>query len=124
MPVTRNAAAVPSADKEDALVVAVTRDGRVYLSPGLTGGSWLETDRISPADLADKVRSEMAERADKRLYIKADARTPYGKVVAVLDAVRTSGVPGLTLLTDQRAPSEAGKLVTPTGLEMLMVSSR
>ena len=124
LPATSNAVAVPSADKQDALVVAVTRDGRVYISPGLTGGSWLETDLISPADLADKVKSEMATRADKRLYVKADARTPYGKVVAVLDAVRTSGVQGLTLLTDQRGRSEAGKLVTPTGLEMLVVSTR
>lgn len=114
LPATSNAVAVPSADKEDALVVAVTRDGRVYLG----------TDLISPADLADKVKGELATRVDKRLYVKADARTPYANVVAVLDAVRTSGVQGLTLLTDQRGPSEAGKLVTPTGLEMLVVSTR
>ena len=114
LPATSNAVAVPSADKEDALVVAVTRDGRVYLG----------TDLISPADLADKVKSEVATRADKRLYVKADARTPYANVVAVVDAVRTSGVRGLTLLTDQRGPSEAGKLVTPTGIEMLVVSTR
>ena len=114
LPATSNAVAVPSADKEDAFVVAVTRDGRVYLG----------TDLISPADLADKVKSEVATRADKRLYVKADARTPYANVVAVVDAVRTSGVRGLTLLTDQRGPSEAGKLVTPTGIEMLVVSTR
>jgi len=114
LPATSNAVVVPSADKENALVVAVTRDGRVYLG----------TDPISPAHLADKVKSEVATRADKGLYVKADARTPYANVVAVLDAVRTSGVQRLTLLTDQRGPSEAGKLVTPTGLEMLVVSSR
>ena len=114
LPATSNAVAVPSADKQDALVVAVTRDGRVYLG----------TDLISPSDLAAKVKSEMATRADKRLYVKADARTPYANVVAVLDAVQTSGVQRLTLLTDQREPSEAGKLVTPTGLEMLVVSTR
>jgi biopolymer transport protein ExbD/biopolymer transport protein TolR len=111
LPATTNAVAVPNADKEDALVVAVTRDGRVYLG----------TDLISPAELADKVKSEVATRADKRLYVKADARTPYANVVKVLDAVRTSGVQGLTLLTDQREPSEAGKLVTPKGLEMLVI---
>jgi len=114
MPATRNAVPVPSADEEDALVVAVTRDGRVYLG----------TAPVIPADLAGRVKREMAARADKRLYVKADARTPYANVVAVLDAVRTSGVRGLTLLTDQRGPREAGKLVTPTGLEMLVVSAR
>jgi biopolymer transport protein ExbD len=114
LPATSNAVAVPSADKENALVVAVTHDGRVYLG----------TDLISSADLADKVKSEVATRADKKLYVKADARTPYANVVRVLDAVRTSGVQELTLLTDQRQPSEAGKLVTPTGLEMLVASTR
>jgi biopolymer transport protein TolR len=114
LPATSNAVAVPGADKEDALVVAVTRDGRVYLG----------TDLISPADLANKVRSDMATRTDKRLYVKADARTTYANVVVVLDAVRTSGVRGLTLLTDQRGPAEAGKLATPTGLEMLVVLNR
>jgi biopolymer transport protein ExbD len=114
LPATSNAVAVPSADKEDALVVAVTHDGRVYLG----------TDLVSPADLADKVKGELATRADKKLYIKADARTPYANVVKVLDAVRTSGVHELTLLTDQQRPSEAGKLVTPTGLEMLVVLKR
>ena len=66
LPVTSNAVAVPSADKEDALVVAVTLDGRVYLG----------TDLISPAELAAKIKTEMATRADKRLYLKADARNP------------------------------------------------
>jgi biopolymer transport protein TolR len=114
LPATSHAIAVPSADKEDALVVAVTHDGRVYL----------RTDPTSPAELAGKIKSQLDARTDKRLYVKADARTPYANVVAVLDAVRTSGVRGLTLLTDQRGPSEAGKLVTPTGLEMLVVSTR
>ena len=114
LPATSNAVAVPSADNEDALVVAVTHDGRVYLG----------TDLISPADLAGKIKSELATRTDKTLYVKADARTPYANVVKVLDAVRNSGVRRLTLLTDQRGPSEAGKLVTPTGLEMLVVSTR
>ena len=114
LPATNNAVAVPSADKEDALVVAVTYDGRVYLG----------TDLISSADLGGKIKSEMAARADKRLYVKADARTPYANVVNVLDAVRPSGVRGLILLTSQERPSDTGKNVTPTGLEMLVVSTR
>lgn len=111
LPATSNAVAVPSADEENALVVTVTDDGRVYLG----------TDLVSPADLAEKVTNEVATRAHKRLYVKADARTPYANVVKVLDAVRTSGVQQITLLTDQRQPSEAGKLVTPKGLEMLVI---
>ena len=111
LPATRNAVAVPKADKEDALVVAVTHDGRIYLG----------TDQVSFADLAGKVRSEVARRTDKKLYVKADARTPYENVVKVLDAVHTSGVQELALLTDQREPSEAGKLVTPKGLEMRVI---
>ena len=111
MATTSNAVAVPSADKEDALVVTVTRDGRVYSG----------TEPIDPADLANQLKREVGRRADKRLYVKADARTPYANVVKVLDAARTSCAHELTLLTEQREPSEAGKLVTPKGLEMLLI---
>ena len=111
LPVTNSAVIVPNADKEDALVVAVTYDGSMYLG----------INPISPSALVEKIRNDLAGRTKKELYIKADARTSYASVVKVLDAVRTAGVEGITLLTDQRDPSALGTLVPPKGLEMLVV---
>jgi biopolymer transport protein TolR len=114
LPVTSNAKPVPNADNEDALVVTVTYDGKVYL--GVTP--------VTTAELGEKVKQALSNRAEKTLYIKGDSRTTYGSVVKVLDSVRTAGVEGLTLLTAQRDTEEPGTLVPPKGLEMLMVYPR
>ena len=109
--VTSNAVAVPNADKQDALVVALTADGSVYL-----GG-----DRLPTPALAERVRSILSTRNEKTLYVKADARTPYGSVIEVIDAVRKSGVEGFTFLTAQRDAADQRTLVPPKGLEMRVV---
>jgi biopolymer transport protein ExbD len=113
MAVTRNAVAVPSADTRDAVVVALTADGTAYL-----GG-----DQLTTTALAEKVRSILSSRNEKTLYIKADARVPYARLVEIIDAVQKSGVEGLTLLTAQPDPTDQGsRLVPPKGLEMRVVN--
>ena len=115
MPATRNAVAVPNADRQDALVVALTADGTAYLS----------VDRVPTPALADRVRNILSTRSEKTLYIKADARVPYGRLVEVIDAVQTSGVEGVTLLTAQQDATDQGnKLVPPKGLEMRVVHQK
>ena len=103
--VTHNAVAMPDADKEGALIVAVTHSGSVYFG----------IDPITPAALAEK-----PGLSGQKLYIKADARTPYANVAKVLDAVRTAGVTSPNLLTGQPETPEPGKLVPPKGLEVLV----
>jgi biopolymer transport protein TolR len=93
---------MPDADKEDALLVAVMKDGRVFFG----------TDLIAPADLTQKVKDRLASRTDKRVFLKADARAKFGAVVEVVDNVRAAGVDQLGLLTDQK---KAGVLAPPTG---------
>jgi len=111
-PVTSNAVAVPNADQQDALVVALTADGSVYLAG----------NRLSASALGDRLRSILSTRNDKTLYIKADARVPYARLVEVIDAVWKSGLEGLTLLTAQRDASDQGsRPVPPKGLEMRVV---
>ena len=115
MPVTSNAVAVPNADTEDALVVALTADGTVYL----------RADRLSTSALAERVSRILSTRKEKTLYIKADARVPYARVVEVIDTVQKSGVEGMTLLTAQPETADQGKkLVAPQGLEMRVVNQR
>ena len=95
LPATRNAVAMPDADQEDALILSVTDDGSVYFG----------VDPISPAALAEKVRDALSNRTERKLYIKADARSPYANVVKVLDAMDTAGVEAPNLLTAQRDSS-------------------
>ena len=93
---------MPDADKEDALLVAVMRDGKVFFG----------TDPINVADLTQKIKDRLANRTDKRVFIKADARAKFGAVVEVVDNVRSAGVDQLGLLTDQK---KAGAVAAPPG---------
>jgi len=79
------------------------------------------TSPIPASDLPAKVKEAWNGRAEKVVYIKADARAPYASVVEVLDALRNADVEGITLLTAQDAPQEPTVPVPPKGLEMLMV---
>lgn len=87
----KNPRAMQDADKEDAVVVAVTRDGKVYLG----------SDQVDPTQLAPKVKDMLAARVDKTVYIKSDSRAKYRDVVDVVDNVRSAGVDTVGLLTDK-----------------------
>jgi biopolymer transport protein ExbD len=108
LPVTSNAIPAPDADLEDAFIVTVTDDGSVYVGISLT----------TTAALAERVKGGLSNRTEKKLYIKADARTPYASVARVLDALRTAGVEAPNLLTAQTGSSEPGTLVSAKGLEV------
>jgi len=86
---------MPDADKEDALLVSITRDNKVYFG----------SEQIQVDNLTGKVKDRLANKADKRVYVKADMRTRFGGVVQVVDAVRAAGVDDLGLLTDQKKTS-------------------
>ena len=88
---TTNPREMPDADKEDAVVVAVTRDGNVFLGATQT----------AVEELSAKVQELVATRIDKTVYIKSDARAKYERVVAVIDEVRSAGVDQLGLLTEE-----------------------
>ncbi len=93
-----NPVSMPDADKEDAIVVAVTRDGGVYLGQ----------DRISTGDLGQKVRDKLADTPGKTIFVRADARAQYRAVEDAIDAVRTAGVDEVGLLVQRRGNDLAG----------------
>jgi biopolymer transport protein ExbD/biopolymer transport protein TolR len=90
---SKNAIAMKAADKEDAVLVAVTRNGQVFLSPG--------NKQVLVEDLAGRVRDLLTNKLDKTVYIKADRRSKYEAVEEVVDNLRAAGVDQLGLLTEQ-----------------------
>jgi biopolymer transport protein ExbD len=101
-----NPRSMPDADKEDAVVLAVTRDGKIYLG----------ADTIRLPEITTKVKDRISSKLDKTVYVKSDARAKYGDVVAVVDNVRAAGVDSLGLLTEKverRPVPGAGGAVTP-----------
>src|SRR5205807_2316462 len=97
---TKNPIAMQAADKEDAILIAITRKGDTFLSPG--------NSRVSADDLPGKVRDLLTNKLDKTVYIKSDARAKYEVVMDVIDNLRAAGVDQLGLLTEQ-VPQEAGR---------------
>ena len=89
---TNNPTQMPDADKEDALLVAVNRDGKVFF----------DSQIVSPEELTQKVKERVSTRAKKQVFVRADARAHYKWVVEVVDDVRSAGVDELGLLTEQR----------------------
>jgi biopolymer transport protein ExbD/biopolymer transport protein TolR len=90
---THNPIKMAEADKEDAVIIAVTRDGKVFLSPG---------NSLVPVDqLGSKVKDLQTNRTDKTVYIRADARARFESVTDAIDALRTAGVDQLGLLTEE-----------------------
>jgi len=90
---THNPVKMQEADKEDAILIAVTRDGKVFLSPGNT--------LVQLDQMPDKVKDLQTNRSDETVYIKADARARFEVVENVIDSLRTAGVDQLGLLTEQ-----------------------
>lgn len=94
---SNNPAPMPDADKDDAIIVAVMRDGQVFL----------DTTKVTPEELTQKVKDRVSSRTNKQVFVKADARAKYKGVVEVVDDVRSAGVDQLGLLTEQRHDNNA-----------------
>jgi biopolymer transport protein ExbD len=98
---TRNPIAMEEADKEDAVLVAVTRDGQAFLG----------TRRVTNEELQSQVSDQVSSRINKTVYLKCDARSKYERVVEVVNLIRASGCDQLGLLTEKDDPSASGATV-------------
>jgi biopolymer transport protein ExbD/biopolymer transport protein TolR len=88
---------MPDADKEDAIVVAVTRDGGVFLGQ----------NKVAVDQLGGMVRDKLADKPGKTIFVRADARAQYKAVEDAIDAVRSAGVDDVGLLTQKREAGQA-----------------
>jgi len=80
------------ADREDSLLVVVTKNGDVFFG----------TEKLTSDQLPGKIREGLRQGAERKVYIKADGRAKYGKVAEVLDGVRAARITNIAFLVDQR----------------------
>jgi len=86
-----NAQDMRDADKDDAIIIAVTRDGKLFLG----------SSQIQLSEITGKVKDLIANRLDKTVFVRSDSRAKYGDVVKAVDEVRSAGVDHLGLLTEK-----------------------
>jgi biopolymer transport protein ExbD len=94
---TDNPHEMKDADKDDAIVVAVSRDGHIFLG----------STEVRKEDITGDIKDRISTRIDKTVYVKSDARAKYGDVVAVVDEIRSAGVDQLGLLTQKTQKGSA-----------------
>jgi biopolymer transport protein ExbD/biopolymer transport protein TolR len=92
LPKTDNPIRMPGAIREDALIIAVQRDGTMYLG----------MDKVTVRMLPELLEVAVRGGSERKAYIKADARAKYGAVVLALNAVRNAGIDNVELLTEPR----------------------
>lgn len=97
---TDNPIAMEDADREDAIIVAVSRDGRVYIG----------STRVGIETLTSDLNDLLGMNTDQTIYLKSDSRARYEGVVEVVDAIRATGADEVGLLTEKR-----GGELTATG---------
>jgi biopolymer transport protein ExbD/biopolymer transport protein TolR len=89
---TLNPSAMADADKADALILSVMRDGKMFLG----------SESVTSEALTQKVRDTVVNRVNKTVYVRADARVRYGLLVDAVDDLRSAGIDQLGLLTEQK----------------------
>ncbi len=91
LPTATMAVDMENANKEDATTVAVTRDGKIFLG----------ADQVNADDLGAKVSAKLENKNDKEVFLRADGRSVYGRVMDAVDGIRAAGVSQLGMLTEK-----------------------
>lgn len=92
LPRLSHARAVPGANREDALRVAVARDGKVFFG----------SEQVLPEQLPSRIQEQLRQGSPARVYVRADARARYSRVLEVLRFVRLGGVQDVTFVAEER----------------------
>ncbi len=90
LPGTSHTTATPVAFADNSLLIAVTRDDRIFV-----GG-----DQVRPESLSKAIRDRLSYGAERKVYIRADKRAHYGVVKNALDGVRAAGIEQVAFLVE------------------------
>jgi len=92
LPKAKNSLDAPEADSKDAVIVALNREGRIYLSKA----------PVSESELLDALAKRFPEgEINKTIFLKADSAVAYGRVVQIVDGCRRAGVEKIGLMAEK-----------------------
>lgn len=87
---------------EERLVITIEPDERVYLGK----------DRVTLIHLRKRLHQAKALNAGVSVYLRADRRVPYGRIVQIMDEVKRVGIERLGIITDVRKTVVEEEVVT------------
>ena len=91
LPKAKNPLDAPEADREDAVILALTREGRLFFNKS----------QINETDLATRLAEWFSSKSEKWLFIRSDNAVPYGRVVDVVNTCRASGIERIGLMAEK-----------------------
>ena len=92
LPKAKNPLDAPEADSKEAVIVAINRDGRLFLSKSQTTEDDLSqflVERFSGGEI------------NKTIFLKGDQAVAYGRVVDLVNMCRKAGVERIGLMTEK-----------------------
>ncbi|MEN1835720.1 protein TolR [Pseudomonas lijiangensis] len=93
--------ALPTDTQQRIVTLSVKAEGGYYWNLGENVDTHTQTDTAaSLEDMQERIASLVAERADTQVFIRADDKADYGRVVAAMAALQRSGVTHLGLVTE------------------------
>jgi len=86
---------MPGTSREDAILVAVTRDGNIFFG----------SNGIRDSDLPALIRESVRRGSERKVYLKVDARAKYADAALVIDQVALVGIQNVGIITEQLPPT-------------------
>jgi biopolymer transport protein TolR len=94
--------ATNSVDKpttQDNTVIAISKDGSVYLN----------AKPVSEAELTTKINEALESKKEKTVFINADEEAAYSAIMSTMDQLRQAGVEDIGLITTHKRTAAGGQ---------------
>ena len=85
-------AASAEAEIYDKVIITVTRDNKTFINE----------KEVTLDHLEDEIKKALSKTRERILIVKADAETPHGMVVEVLDKAKLAGAERLAIATEAK----------------------
>jgi len=74
------------------LVITILADGKIYM----------QKHTIKIKQLAPRIKAMREQKPDMPVFIRGDAKTPYGHIAAVMSSLESAGIKKIGLVTEPR----------------------
>ena len=81
---------------EERLVISIDKEQRVFLG----------NDPVNINEIATKLHQKIRDPQNQYIYVRADENVPFGAFATVMDAVKSSGITNVSIVTQ---PLKNGK---------------
>ncbi len=74
---------------EERLVISINREQQVFLN----------NDPVNINEIAAKIHQKIRDPEGQAIYVRADENVPFGAFATVMDAVKSSGITNVSIVT-------------------------